>query len=193
MQHNNLLFYFNLFHLLFYICLNYYIMRNLFLALLLLFTAVNVQSQTKVVVIYAEYILAQLPEIKTVEDGLKTYNTELQDELQNSIKKYEELIKDYQATNTTLPEDEKVAKENEIIGMENDIQNYRQKATVLMQLRRNELTKPLYEKIDGAMKQVIAEQKYTQIINANANSLAYADPEYDITDAVLAKLGIKVE
>lgn len=168
-------------------------MRNLFLALLFLFSAVHVHSQTKVGVIDAEYILAQLPEIKTVEDGLKTYNTELQDELQNSIKKYEELIKDYQATNTTLPEDEKVAKENEIIGMENDIQNYRQKATVLMQLRRNELTKPLYEKIDGAMKQVIAEQKYTQIINANANSLAYADPEYDITDAVLAKLGIKVE
>jgi len=168
-------------------------MKNLALIFLFLFTAVNMQSQTKVGIIDADYILAQLPEIKGVEDGLKTYNTELQEELQNTIKKYEELIKDYQANNTTLPEDQKVAKENEIIGMENDIQNYRQKATVLMQLRRNELTKPLYEKIDGAMKQVITEQKYTQIINANANSLAYSDPNYDITDAVLEKLGIKVQ
>ena len=134
-----------------------------------------------------------MPEIKTVDEGLKTYNTELQEELQNTVKKYEELIKDYQATNTTLPEDQKIAKENEIIAMENDIQNYRQKAGVLMQLRRNELTKPLYEKIDVAMRQVIAEQNYTQIINANANSLAYSDPNFDITDAVLSKMGITVQ
>jgi len=167
-------------------------MKNIILLLLFVFTAVNVQSQTKVGIIDADFIMAQMPEIKTVEDGLKTYNTELQEELQNTVKKYEELIKEYQATNTTLPEDQKITKENEIITMENDIQNYRQKANVLMQLRRNELTKPLYDKIDVAMKQVISEQKYTHVINANANSLAYSDPNYDITDAVLAKMGIKV-
>lgn len=167
-------------------------MKKLGLLFLFVFTAFNVQAQTKVGIIDADYILAQMPEIKTVDDGLKTYNTELQEELQNTIKKYEELAKAYQATRTTLPEDEKIAKENEIITLENDIQNYRQKASVLMQLRRNELTKPLYEKIDAAMKEVIAAEKYTQIINANANSLAYADPEFDITDAVLAKMGITV-
>ncbi len=167
-------------------------MKNLVLIFLIAFTAVNVKAQSKVGIIDADYILAQMPEIKSVEDGIKTYNTELQEELQNTIKKYEELIKVYQATNTTLSEEDKVAKENEIISMENDIQNYRQKAGVLMQLRRNELTKPLYEKIDVAMRQVIAEQNYTQIINANANSLAYSDPEFDITDAVLAKMGITI-
>lgn len=170
----------------------FYIMKKIVLIFLFAFTVVNVHAQTKVGVIDADYILAQMPEIKTVDDGLKTYNTELQAELQNTIKKYEELIKDYQATSTTLPEDDRIAKENEIISMENDIQNYRQKAGVLLQLRRNELTQPLYEKIDAAMKQVIAEQNYTQIINASANALAYADPKFDITDAVLAKMGITV-
>ncbi len=168
-------------------------MKKIVLLFVFAFTIINVNSQTKVGIIDADYILSQMPEIKTVDEGLKTYNTELQEELQNTVKKYEELIKDYQATNTTLAEDQKIAKENEIITMENDIQNYRQKASVLMQLKRNELTKPLYEKIDAAMREVIAEQKYTQIINANANSLAYADPNYDITDAVLTKMGIKVQ
>lgn len=167
-------------------------MKKLALLFLFAFTFINGHSQTKVGIIDADYILAQMPEIKTVDDGLKTYNTELQGELENTIKKYEDLYKDYQATNTTLTEDERKAKENEIIGLENDIQNYRQKASVLMQLRRNELTKPLYEKIDAAMREVIAEEKYTQIINANANSLAYADPAFDITDAVLVKMGITV-
>ncbi len=168
-------------------------MKNYFLILALLFTGIYAQAQTKVGTIDVEYIIGQMPEISTVEEGLKTYNTSLQDELQSNIKKYEGLVADYQKTSPTLTEEQKLPKENEIIGIENDIKNFRQKASVLLQMKRNELTKPLYEKIDAAMKQVIAEQKYTQIINASANSLAYADPTYDITDAVIAKLGITVK
>lgn len=167
-------------------------MKKYILILLVAFTGMNSQAQTKVGTIDAEFILSQLPEITTVEEGLKTYNTELQGELQKTIKSYEDQIADYQATNATLSEEDKASKENEIIGLENEIKNFRQKASVLLQMRRNELTQPLYAKIDVAMKEIITEQKYTQIINASANALAYADPAYDITDAVLGKLGIKV-
>lgn len=168
-------------------------MKNYFLLFAFIFTGLAMQAQTKVGTIDAEYILEQLPEFNTVEEGMKTYNTELQGELQTTITKYEELVADYQKTNETITEEEKATKENEIIGLENDIKNFRQKASVLMQMKRNELTQPLYEKIDAAMKQVIAEQKYTQIINTGANALAYADPAHDITDAVLEKLGITVQ
>lgn len=167
-------------------------MKKYILIFLVVLTGMNTQAQTKVGTIDAEYILAQLPEISTVEEGMKTYNTELQEELQKTVKSYEELIADYQATNTTLTDEQKATKENEIIGVENEIKNFRQKASVLLQMKRNELTQPLYAKIDAAMKLVITEQKYTQIINASANALAYADPAYDITDAVLGKLGIQV-
>lgn len=166
--------------------------KYIFLFIVLLIGMVS-QAQSKVGTIDAEYILAQMPEITTVEEGLKTYNTELQEELQKTIQKYETLVADYQATNETITPEEKTTKENEIIGLENEIKNFRQKASVLLQMKRNELTKPLYEKIDEAMRQVISEQKYTQVINSSANALAYADPAYDITDAVLAKLGITVK
>lgn len=167
-------------------------MKKHILVLTVLLTGILTQAQTKVGTIDAEFILGQLPEIASVEEGLKTYNTELQEELQKNITSYEELIADYQANNTTLAEEEKATKETEIMGLENDIKNFRQKASVLLQMRRNELTKPLYDKIDVAMKQVITEQKYTQIINSSANALAFADPAYDITDAVLEKLGVEV-
>lgn len=168
-------------------------MKKYLLLLAVLSTGLFGQAQSKVGIIDADYILGQLPEIATVEEGLKTYNTELQEELQTTIKKYEDLVADYQATSETMTEEDRNTKESEIISLENDIKNFRQKASVLIQMRRNELTQPLYEKIDEAMKEVINEQKYTQIINASANALAYADPAYDITDAVLEKLGITVE
>lgn len=168
-------------------------MKQLILVLIFIFSGIYAQAQTKVGTIDAEYILAQLPEITEVEEGLKTYDEELQEEVQNSIKKYEALIEEYQSNSATYTEEEKQEKETEIIGLENDIKNFRQKASVLMQMRRNELTEPLYVKIDEAMKSVISEQNYTQILNSSANGLAYAHPDFDITDAVLAKLGIKVE
>lgn len=165
-------------------------MKKYIFLLLVTISGFNIQAQSKVGTIDVDFILSQLPEISSVEEGLKKYNSELQEELQKTIKNFEDLIADYQATSSTLGEEEKAKKESAIIELENDIKNFRQKASVLLQMRRNELSKPLYEKIDAAMKQVITEQKYTQIINASANSLAYADPAYDITDAVLAELGI---
>ncbi len=168
-------------------------MKNIILVLAILITGTSLQAQTKVGTIDADFILQQMPEMVQVEEGMKTYNTELQGELQNTVKKYEELVAAYQTNVETFNEEEKQSKEDEIINLENEIKNFRQKASVLMQMRNNELTQPLYLKIDEAMKAVIAEQGYTQILNTSANGLAYADEKYDITEGVMKKLGVTVK
>lgn len=168
-------------------------MNKYIFILIAVLSATLSQAQSKIGTIDAEYILGQLPEISTVEEGLKTYDTELKEDMQNTIKNYEALVAHYREKSADFTEEEKATKENEIISLENEIKNFRQKASVLIQMRRNELTQPLYEKIDVAMKEVISEQKYTQVINASANALAFSDPAYDITDAVLTKLGISTQ
>lgn len=167
-------------------------MKNILLALAIFITSISIQAQTKIGTIDAEYILAQMPEITSVEEGLKTYNAKLQEDMKANIAKYEELVASYQANKTTFTEEEKSTKESEIISIENDIKNFRQKASVLIQVRRNELTQPLYLKIDTAMKVIIAEEKYTQVFNASFNGLAFSDEKYDITDAVMKNLGIEI-
>lgn len=168
-------------------------MKKLFLVLAVIFIGSNAQAQTKVGTIDAEYILQQMPEMAQVQEGVTAYNKQLQDTLQGDIKKYEVLVGEYQKNNTTYTEEEKAAKESEIIALENDIKNFRQKASVLIQIRNNELAKPLYMKIDEAMQAVIKEGGFTHIWNGTATGLAYADVKYDITDAVMAKMGITVK
>lgn len=165
-------------------------MKNLLLACSFILLSIGAFAQTKVGTIDADYILNQLPEMAQVNEGMKAYNTELQTELETTIGKYEALVKDYQENNSTYTVEEKKAKEGEIIGLENDIKSFRQKASVMMQMKRNELTQPLFEKINTAMLQVIQEEKYTQILHAGGNALAFSSEEYDITKKVLAKLGI---
>ena len=149
-------------------------------------------AQTKTGTIDADFILAQMPAMEEVELGLQNYNTEMQEDLKESIKEYEGLIEVYQKDRETLTEEERAEKEKEIIGLENEIKGFRQRASVMMQIRRNELTKPLYDEINKAMQLVIQEEAYTQIFHANGNSLAFADERYDITEKVLDKLGIDI-
>lgn len=153
----------------------------------------STMAQSKIGTIDAEYILNQMPEMTGVNEGIQTYNQELQKELETNVAKYETLVKDYQANNTTFSEEDKKAKESEIIGLENDIKGFRQKAGVMMQMKRNELTQPLYEKINAAMLEVVNEENFTQIFHAGGTSLAFSAEEFDITMKVLKKLGIEVK
>ncbi|MDX1544807.1 MAG: OmpH family outer membrane protein, partial [Christiangramia sp.] len=70
-------------------------MKQLGLAILLLFVAFSANAQSKIGTIDAEYILSQMPENTEVNTGLEAYNKELQGELQTTIKEYETLVKDY--------------------------------------------------------------------------------------------------
>jgi len=166
-------------------------MKRLSLGILLLFIAFSANAQSKIGTIDAEYILAQMPENTEVNKSLETYNEKLQADLKMNIQEYETLVKEYQETGKDLEEVARKGKEDTIIGLENDIKGFRQKASVMMQMKRNELTGPLYEKIDEAMKKVIAEMGYTQIFNSSASGLAFSRAEDDITEEVMDELGIE--
>ncbi|MGA8855023.1 MAG: OmpH family outer membrane protein [Christiangramia sp.] len=166
-------------------------MKRISLGILLLFIAFSANAQSKIGTIDAEYILAQMPENTQVNTSLETYNEKLQADLKTNIQEYESLVKDYQETGKDLEEEARRKKEDTIIGLENDIKGFRQKATVMMQMKRSELTGPLYEKIDAAMKKVIAKEGYTQIFHAGASGLAFSSEENDITDKVMKELGLE--
>ncbi len=168
-------------------------MKNFILSIAVFTTVLFSQAQTKVGTIDADYILGNMPEMASVEQGLQTYSANLQSQMEESVKKYDSLISEYKAKNESFSEEQLKTKQQEIITVENDLKTFKQKASMMLQMKKNELTQPLYAKIDAAMKQVIEAQKYTQILNASTNGLAYADPRFDITDAVLSKLGITIK
>lgn len=165
-------------------------MKKLILLIALLFVSFDSGAQTKVGTIDAEYIVGQMPGMEEINLGLETYNNELQGDLQENITTYEGLIEEYQTNRDSLTQDQRAEKENEIVGLEDEIKGFRQRASVMMQMRQNELSKPLYDQVNQAMHEVIQEEGFTQILHANGNSLAFADEQYDITEKVMLKLGI---
>lgn len=166
-------------------------MKQISLGILFLFFAITANAQSKIGTIDAEYILSQMPEYAEVNAGLQTYDGELKADLETTINEYEILVKDYQSNAESLSPEVRKAKEDTIIGLENQIKGFRQKASVMMQMKRNDLTGPLYDKIDKAMKEVIVEGGYTQIFHAGASGIAFSRAEDDITLKVMDKMGIE--
>lgn len=162
-------------------------------ALVALFT-VTMGAQTKVGTVDADFILSKMPELVDANEALKNYNLDLESQLKTKLTTYETTLKAAQDAIATMTDAQKEAKQKELRELEDDITKFRDNGAQLLQLKQSEVVQPLYTKIAEVVSVVAKEQKYTQILNVgNNNNLAYIDPAFDITVAVMTKMGIKVE
>ncbi len=165
-------------------------MKKILVVLILALLSFSMNAQTKVGTIDADYILSQLPEMTGVNEQLQAYGQEMRNDFDSTVTRYQDLVKVYQEKQSEYSETEKKQKEEEIINLESGLKGFNQKLPLMIQMRRNELTKPLFKKINEAMLKVIEKEGFTHILHAGGNNLAFAAEQYDITDKVLKELGI---
>ena len=116
--------------------------------------------------------------------SLKTTLEQMQNELQN---KYA----DYQSNIATMSNIIKQTKEKEMQDLQNRMEEFNAQAQKDLQAKEAELTNPLIEKAQNAVKEVAKENGYSYIFNSTGGLLLYAQPSDDIMPLVKKKLGIK--
>ena len=79
---------------------------------------------------------------------------------------------------------QKLKEEEEKIG------KYEQEVYAKLTQKREELYKPLLEKVNNAMKDVATENGFTMVFDLSSNMVLYGDPSLDVTKLVKTKLGI---
>ena len=162
---------------------------TLFIAILC--AGLSSNAQTKLGTIDVEYIVAKMPQLKQVDERLKKYGAKLDSISNKKVKEYDLKVKAFNEVVKTLSDEDKKAKYTEIGKMNQDIANFRQNGTKLMQLRKDEFMRPLYKKITDLTASIAKEKGYSQILTIAGSSFAYIDEKLDITKLVLAKLGLK--
>lgn len=166
-----------------------------FLVLILSTCISFAQNSVKIGYTNPEYIVSQMPEYKQIESDLKTYEKQLQAQMETKYKEYQAKLEDYQKNLSTYPDIVKQDKEKELLGMQSNIKEFEENAMSSMQKKQGTLLDPLLDKIQKAIDVVAAENGYTYIFNsASTNNTAiilFAKNEEDnISDLVLKKLGI---
>lgn len=169
-------------------------MKKIAFVFLFLSAYTLVQSQSKVGTVEVDYILSKMPELTVVNDSINAYGTRLDTQIQGKIDQYQKLVDAYNAGEATFTQEQIQEKQLEIYTLENEINKVRQNAIQLLQIRDNELKRPLYEKIGASMEKIAKAEKYTQIFSIDMESdLVYVDPAYDITTAILKDLGLPLD
>ena len=140
-----------------------------------------------------EYILSKIPAYENAQNKLDEYSKKWKKEVEAKFKEVENKYKDYQTEIALLSAEMKKQRENEIINLEKEANNLRDKyfgkEGELFQ-KRKELVKPIQDEVYNAIKEIATEGNYGFIFDKSADmSLIYTDPKYDISDEILKKLG----
>lgn len=165
------------------------------LAMLLCMSASSF-GQVKIGYTNIELILAYMPEAKTVESSLGTYQKKLAEKLkakddyaQTKLQEYMELSE----ANRLSPTD-KETREKELMKLDEEIKKLAEESEFDLLAKRQELLGPVLEKLQTAINTVAKENGYTYVLNqttsAGVSTILYGPEEDDLTEKIMAKLNI---
>ena len=159
---------------------------------LVVLTAFTVSAQ-KIGYVDTDYILTSIPEYKAAQSEIDKLSVDWQKEVEAKYAEIDKLYKAYQADAILLTDDMKKKRENEIINKEKEVKELqKQRFGVDGELfkKRQELVKPLQDKIYNAVK-AVAERGGLAIIldKAGQVSILFANPKYDKSEDVLTYMG----
>jgi len=168
-------------------------MKRLFFTGVVFFMAMTLIQAQKFAYVDTQYILDNIPEFTEAQAQLDEISDQWQKEIEAKFAEIDKMYKDYQAQSVLLPEDMKKKKEQEIVDREKEakaLQRQRFGKDGDLFKKRQELVKPIQEKIYNAIQEIATNSNYAVVFDkGGALTMMYANPKYDISDDVLDQLG----
>jgi outer membrane protein len=143
----------------------------------------------------SQYILDNISEYKAAMQQLDQLSIAWQKEIEAKYAVIDKLYKDYQAEQILLTEEMRRKREQEITTKEKEVKEFqKQKFGYEGELfkKKQELIKPIQDKIYNAVKKIATEQSYAVIFDKSGDLvMLYTNPKYDKSDDVLEAMGYK--
>ena len=164
--------------------------------MLLLFGTPFVFGQ-KYAYIDSDYILGNVPEYKEAKDKLDKLADRWTKEIEERYSVLKVKKDNFAREEVLLPVEEKQKRKDEINKMETEVMEVQKmrfgvKGDYFQ--KRQELVKPIQDKVFDAMQEVASKKSYTFVFDkANQSNLVYADPKLDISDIILKEMGITIK
>ena len=167
-------------------------MKKILLLLAISFLTLSIQAQ-KFAYVDTDYILNKIPDFKQAQDKLDGLSADWQKEIENKYADVEQMYRSYQQEQVLLTDDMKEKREDAIIKKETDAKNLQKKYFGTegdLYLKRQELIKPIQDKIYDAIQQLAADNKYAIVFDSSSDLIMlYKNNNYDKSDKVLELMG----
>ena len=163
-------------------------MKKLLLILAISFLATTTQAQ-KFSYVDTDYILNKIPEFNQAQDKLDALSADWQKEIENKYADVDQMYRSYQQEQVLLTDEMKVKREEAIIKKEKSAKDLQQKyfgPEGELYIKRQELIKPIQDKIYDAIQQLAANNKYAIVFDSSSDLIMlYKNNNLDKSDKIL--------
>ncbi|MCD4695735.1 MAG: OmpH family outer membrane protein [Bacteroidales bacterium] len=143
-----------------------------------------------------EYILDNIPEYKEAQIQLDDLAKLYQEEIEEAYTEIAGLYKIFEAEAVLMPEDVKIRKEEDLqkkVKAVKDLQTQYFGVDGDLFDKREELVKPIQEKIFNAIEEIGEEKNYAFVFDkAGSLTILYVNAKFDISDDVLDAVGAEL-
>jgi len=168
--------------------------KILFLAACSLLFATASQAQ-RYAVIDSKYILEKLTDYKDAQKKLDQFSEQWQQEIDQKQALVDKMIKDYDAEQVMLSDELKKKREDELYNKEKELRDLQKKRFGFegdLFKKRQELIKPIQDRVYNAVQKLAVDKQYDFILDKSEGiTVIFADPKLDRSEDVLRELGAK--
>jgi outer membrane protein len=165
--------------------------RYLLIALLLI-AAAGLTAQTKVAHVDIQRLFESIPDVQAVKDSLAKQQSLLEQQGTAMLDDYNTARQSYEKRRQNMSEADRKAKEDELSQKEQQIMAFRENGQNMLEQKSKKMLKPVKERVEKAIADVAKDNGYDYVLDNTEDAVRYASPAHDITDLVLAKMGVKL-
>lgn len=171
-------------------------MKKAVLSIIISVFALSTIFAQKYAYVDTEYILDNIPEYKDAQNQIDEFADEYKEEIMVAREEINLMHKNYQAESVLMPDDIKEKKLEEIRKKEDEVrelQNQRFGVEGDLFLKREELVRPIQEKIYNAIEEIATDKNYAFVFDkAGSLTILFVNSKFDISDDVLDAVGAEL-
>ncbi|MDQ2720287.1 MAG: OmpH family outer membrane protein [Bacteroidota bacterium] len=170
-------------------------MKKLLLSLSACFLFIAGTYAQRYAVIDSKYILEKLSDYKAAQKKLDDFSKMWQQEIDKKSADLDRMYKEYDAEQVMLSDELKKKREDEIYNKEKEVRDLQKKRFGYegdIFKKRQELIKPIQDRVYNAIQKLAAAKLYDFILDKSEGiTVIFADPKLDKSDDVLKEMGVK--
>ncbi len=149
----------------------------------------------KFAIIDTRFILDKMPEYKAAQAKLDDIAAGWQKEIDSTQSQLDKMYKDYDAEQVMLSDDLKKKREDQLFSKERGLRDLQRKRFGFegdLFKKRQELIKPVQDKVYNAVQRMASQRGYDLILDKSEGiTVIFADPKLDKSEDVLRELGVR--
>jgi outer membrane protein len=146
-------------------------------------------------IVDTKYILDKMPEYKAAQQKLDQFSIQWQKEIDDKQALLDRMYRDFEAEQVMLSDELKKKRSDELFMREKEVRDLQRKRFGFegdLFKRRQELVKPIQDKVYNAIQKIAVSRSYDFILDKSEGiTIIFADPKLDRSEDVLKELGVK--